>query len=152
LRGDGRGGFAAVSGQQSGLMIYGEQRAAAAADYDRDGRIDLAVTQVGAETKLYRNEVARPGLRVRLIGPPGNREGVGAILRARSASDWGPAHEIHAGSGYWSQESAVIVLTGSPAPTAVQVRWPGVKITEVTVPSGTAEISVDFSGKVEKFH
>src|SRR4029079_17386752 len=55
LRGDGRGGFAAVSGQQSGLMIYGEQRAAAAADYDRDGRIDLAVTQVGAETKLYRN-------------------------------------------------------------------------------------------------
>ncbi|NJN36689.1 MAG: DUF4118 domain-containing protein [Nitrospiraceae bacterium] len=32
LRGDGRGGFAAVPGQESGLNVYGEQRGAAAAD------------------------------------------------------------------------------------------------------------------------
>ena len=34
-------------------MVYGEQRGAAAADYDRDARVDLVVTQNGAATRLY---------------------------------------------------------------------------------------------------
>ena len=55
LRGNGDGRFSAVAGQESGIMIYGEQLAAAACDYDQDGDVDLAVTQTGAQTKLYRN-------------------------------------------------------------------------------------------------
>jgi len=38
-------------------------------DFDGDGRLDLAVSQNAAETKLYKNVAARPGLRVRLKGP-----------------------------------------------------------------------------------
>jgi hypothetical protein len=60
LRGNGRGDFTAVPGQESGLQIYGEQRGAAAMDYDHDGRMDLVVTQVGGETKLYQNQTPRP--------------------------------------------------------------------------------------------
>ena len=119
LRGDGHGGFAAVTGQQSGITIYGEQRGAAAADYDRDGRLDLVVTQVGAETKLYHNESARPGLRVRLAGPTGNPDGVGAVIRSKVGDEFGPAREIHCGSGYWSQDSAVQVMTGHGTPTGL---------------------------------
>jgi len=122
LRGDGHGGFAAVTGQQSGVAIYGEQRGAAAADYDRDGRLDLVVTQVGAETKLYHNESARPGLRVRLAGPTGNPESVGAVVRSKVGDEFGPAREIHCGSGYWSQDSAVQVLALPTAPQATIVR------------------------------
>src|SRR5205814_2421703 len=81
LRGDGKGGFSAVPGQESGLKIYGEQRGAALSDYDGDGRVDLVVTQNGAETKLYHNSGAKPGLRVQLSGPPGNLSGVGAAIR-----------------------------------------------------------------------
>jgi hypothetical protein len=53
LRGNGKGGFRAVAGQDSGIAVYGEQRGAAAADYDGDGRTDLVVSQNGTETKLY---------------------------------------------------------------------------------------------------
>jgi hypothetical protein len=55
LLGKGNGHFTAISGQESGIKIYGEQLAAAACDYDHDGRIDLVVTQTGGQTKLYRN-------------------------------------------------------------------------------------------------
>jgi hypothetical protein len=148
LLGDGRGGFVAATGQQSGLLIYGEQRGVAAGDYDGDGRTDLVVTQVGAETKLYRNETARPGLRVRLSGPAGNPQAVGTVMRLKSDEGLGPAREVHAGSGYWSQDSAVQVMTGTKAPTALWVRWPGGQVTEVKLPRNAAEITVTAQGEV----
>ena len=79
-------------------------------DYDQDGRVDLVVTQNGAETKLFRNVAGRPGLRVRLLGPPGNPHAVGAAMRSQMAERLGPLREIHAGSGYWSQDSSMTVL------------------------------------------
>ena len=130
LRGDGHGNFTAIHGQESGLLIYGEQRGAAAGDYDGDGRVDLVVTQLGAETRLYHNETARPGLRVRLRG-----QAVGAILRLKFGKEWGPAREVH-------DRGAVTIMTGSGAPTSIQVRWPGGKLTETEVPAGAREITV----------
>ncbi len=149
LRGDGKGGFAAVSGQDSGLKIYGEQRGAALCDYDGDGRMDLAVTQNGAETKLYRNVAARPGLRVRLNGSLGNPHGVGATIRLVAARRMGPAREVRAGSGYWSQDSSVQVLPAPESPAQIWVRWPGGKTTTSEVPSGANEIAVAPSGAVK---
>jgi hypothetical protein len=55
LQGDGRGGFRAVPGQESGLLIYGEQRACVAVDFNHDGAIDLVVTQNSGPTKVYLN-------------------------------------------------------------------------------------------------
>ncbi len=89
LRGDGRGGFTPVNGQESGLLIYGEQRGAAVGDFDNDGRADLIATQFNEQTKVYRNETARPGLRVRLKGSPGNPQAVGAQLRLGFAPRFG---------------------------------------------------------------
>src|SRR5437899_4063477 len=68
LRGDGTGKLNPMPGRESGIKIYGEQRGAAVADLNQDGRPDLVVTQNAAPTKLYRNANAKPGLRVRLIG------------------------------------------------------------------------------------
>ncbi|HTD67542.1 MAG TPA: VCBS repeat-containing protein, partial [Candidatus Limnocylindria bacterium] len=99
LYGNGRGEFTSVSGQENGLMLYGEQRGAAVCDYDGDGRLDLAVGQNGAETKLFHNQKAKPGLRVRLQSAEGNAIGVGAVIRRVHGATRGPAHEIHAGSG-----------------------------------------------------
>src|SRR6185503_19372066 len=110
LAGDGKGDFRSVPGQMSGLKIYGEQRGCAVSDYDADGRSYLVVGQNGPETKLYHNDGARAGLRVRLTGPPGNPNGIGATLRLHTADTVGPARAVHAGSGYWSQDSAIQVL------------------------------------------
>ena len=148
LRGDGRGGFAAVPGQEGGLTIYGEQRGAAAGDFDHDGRVDLVVSQNGAETKLYRNASARPGLRVRLIGTAGNADGVGAVLRLMSGDQAGPVREIHAGSGYWSQDGTVQVMSPPGQPPKLQVRWPCSSTTTADVPDGAREVSMDTSGKL----
>jgi hypothetical protein len=148
LRGDGKGGFHAVPGQESGIEVYGDQRGSALGDYDGDGRGDLVVTQNGGETKLYRNARGRPGLRVRLKGPTENPRGIGTVIRPMFGPRQGPAREIHGGSGYWSQDSAVPVL-GSPEPvTQVYVRWPGGETITVPVPAGAREIEIDGAGKV----
>ncbi|MBI5387338.1 MAG: VCBS repeat-containing protein [Verrucomicrobia bacterium] len=149
LRGAGRSGFTAVPGQESGLLIYGEQRGAAASDYDGDGRVDLAVSQNGAATKLFHNETARPGLRVKLEGPDGNPAGVGAVVRLVNGLTKSPARELHAGSGWWSQDSAVQVLGAPFEPKQLQVRWPGGKATTSEVPAGAREITVDSAGQVK---
>jgi len=152
LKGDGSGGLSPVPGQESGVKVYGEQRGAALCDYDGDGRVDLVVTQNGAETKLYHNVGARPGLRVRLQGPEGNPAGIGAQVRLLYAQRAGPVREIHAGSGYWSQDSAVQVLGTPQPPTQIWVRWPGGKSTTSALPQGAKEISVNQEGSIKVLH
>jgi hypothetical protein len=148
LKGDGTGGLRPVAGAASGILVYGEQRGAALADFDADGRVDLAVTQNGAATKLYRNVGARPGVRVRLSGPAANPAGVGAVLRLGRGGQWGPAREVRAGAGYWSQDSLVPVMALAAAPDQLQVRWPGGKTITVPLPAGAGEVTVDGNGKV----
>lgn len=144
LRGNGNQILEPVPGHLSGLTIYGEQRGAAAGDFNEDGRVDLVVAQNGAETKLYRNEKARPGLRVRLQGPPGNPDGIGALVRPMYGEHLGPAKEIHSGSGYWSQDSPVLVVGGSSPPTAIVVRWPGGVISTNGVPPDARQLNVQW--------
>jgi hypothetical protein len=148
LRGDGTGKLEAIPGQESGIKVYGEQRGAAVADFDQDGRPDLVVTQDGAPTKLFRNKTGKPGVRVRLIGPAGNPDGIGAQVRLFFGERAGPVREIHAGSGYWSEDSSVTVLSTPERPTAVWVRWPGGRITKTGLPEGIKEITVNHQGEL----
>jgi hypothetical protein len=142
LRGDGASGFTAMSGAESGLAIYGEQRGAAAGDFDADGRADLAVAQNRGATRLYHNRQARPGLRVRLEGPPGNPHAVGAVLRVGRDGNFGPARELHAGSGWWSQDSAVAVLAVPAGASQLQVRWPGGRVVVHPLPADAREVVI----------
>ena len=125
LLGDGTGRFTAQSVQASGLKILGDQRGAAAADYDGDARVDLAVSQNGGPMTLWHNTGGKPGIRVRLEGPADNPRGIGAQLRIVSGNRRGPVREVHAGSGYWSTDGAMTVLALPTGATAVWVRWPG---------------------------
>jgi len=149
LRGDGHGGFVCIAGQFSGIEVYGDQRGAAACDYDKDGRVDLAVSQNGSETKLFHNENAAPGLRVVLAGGEGNPAAYGAQLRLIYADGQGPVREVHGGGGYWSQDGATQVLGRGRPPVAVWVRWPGGKSVTYPLKEQAAEIVVSPSGKAE---
>jgi hypothetical protein len=144
LRGRGDGTFEPVPGQVSGLMVYGDQRGAAFADYDGDGRTDLVVSQNGAETKLYHNEHAQPGVSVRVDGGPRNPHGIGTVLRIVYDGSRGPAREVHGGSGYWSEDGAIQVLgvEAGKRPTGVWARWPGGRETVVPLAAGQRVITI----------
>ncbi len=148
LRGDGTGRLSPVSGSESGIQVYGEQRGAALADFDGDGRMDLAVSQNGGATKLYRNRRAAPGLRVKLRGSPGNPDAINAVMRLQFGDRPGPVREIHAGSGYWSQDAATQVLAVPESPTALWIRWPGGRVTTTPLPAAAKEVTVDSAGKL----
>ena len=154
LKGNGRGELAPVSGQESGFKVYGEQRGAAVCDFDRDGRVDLAITQNAGATKLFHNNNARPGLRVRLKGPAGNPAGVGAQIRLENDKIKSALREIQAGSGYWSQNSSVQIMSlpeGRSA-SSISVLWPGGKKTNSTIPADAREIEVAADGAVKKLN
>ena len=142
LRGQGDGKFAAMPGAWSGIEVYGEQRGSAVADFDADGRPDLVVTQNGAATRLFGNRGATPGLRVRVAGSSGNPAGVGAMVRLRHGKRLGPAREVHAGSGFLSQDDATQVLGVAGVATEGWIRWPGGETNSVSVPAGVKEIVI----------
>ena len=142
LLGDGSGGLTPMPGARSGVVVYGDQRGAAFSDFDRDGRLDIAMAQNGAETRLFQNRGARPGLRVRVRGPASNPEAVGAQVRLVFDKGPGPVREIHAGSGYWSQNGTVQVFGVPNRPVEAWVRWPGGGVRRVPIPPGSGEIIV----------
>ncbi len=146
LRGSGHGTFTAVDGSLTGVKVYGEQRGAALADFNHDGRVDLVVSQNNGATKLFLNETAKAGLRVILRGPTGNPDAVSAQMRVRYANGLlGPCRSISAGTGYWSQDAATQVLGCSETPQALWIRWPGGKEQIVPIDNNSREIIVRYS-------
>ena len=80
-----------------------------------------------------------------MIGPPGNPEGIGAVVRLQSDGFTGPARELHAGTGVGSQDAAVVVLHLSstlPAATRLLVRWPGGRSRSMPIPAGARALEV----------
>ena len=142
LRGRGNGRFEPVSGQRSGVTVYGEQRGSAVSDFDRDGRADLVVSQNGAATRLFRNAAAKPGIRVRVAGSTSNPTGIGTQLRLKSGGKLGPVREVHGGAGYLSQDDAIQVMAAGDLPSSAWVRWPGGATNVVAIPSGASDITI----------
>ena len=132
ILGDGKGNFNSLPGHLSGIKIYGEQRGAAFADFNLDNRIDLIVTQNGAQTKLYENTNSEPGLRVKLRGSKFNPWAFGAKIQiSYKDGSLGPVREIQSGSGYWSQNSPIQILGIKGEASDLKIQWPdGSKTTE----------------------
>jgi len=76
---------------------------------------------------LYRNATSKPGLRIKLEGASPNLDAIGASIRLVGKNGSGPVRELYAGSGYWSQDSLIQVMTLPEAVQEVWVRWPGGK-------------------------
>jgi hypothetical protein len=119
LRGKGDGTFVALDSTESGVNMFGEQRAAALGDFNSDGRVDLAVMQSNDRSKIYLNERAKRGLRIRFA------EGKSGEVRVVYANG-------RKGPTRVAGEGTIQVLGLAETPEAIWIRWSGGK--EQTIP------------------
>lgn len=137
LLGDGTGAFKPLTGMESGIIINGEQRGAALADFNNNGRTDIAVTQNNNATRLFKNSAEQKGIQVTLTGPDQNINAIGASLRILySDGSFGPRRTILTASGYWSQNSFTQVLGYRQGASQIEVTWPDGKKETVDIVSG----------------
>jgi len=101
----------------------------AKADFDRDGDVDLIITNYKDRAHYYVNNVAKGHwLQIRLRGRQSNRDGVGSIIRIRARDDR-QMRVISAGDGYASQFSRVahFGLGKNEVIEELEVLWPSGK-------------------------
>ena len=141
LRGDGHGHFTPVPPAESGLIVPGDAKALAVLDLDQDGWPDFLVTRNNQTTLAFRNRgmAGRHFLRIQLQGANGNPTAVGARLTVELMDGLTQTSEVYAGSGYYSQSTAVgfFGFPDASPPRAVRVRWPSGLTTEHRVPAGS---------------
>jgi hypothetical protein len=143
LLGNGKGGFRALSPAESGVTLHSAQRGVAVADFNRDGRPDLCVAQNNGTTALLRNAGGKPGLRVRVQGPPENPHAIGACLRMQiDGAATGPAREVRTGSGYLSADSTTLVFPATARASSLEIRWPGGRKTVQPIPVDARDLTV----------
>ena len=147
MLGDGKGGFEPMPSSASGIAAYGEQRSCAVSDYNHDGRIDLAIGQNNAQTKLMLNTSGMAGLRVRLKGRGQNPAAVGARVSMRIPGGPAITKEVQSGAGYWGVNSSVLVLPSQHHPCELLITWPSGGRSSHKIPEGTREAVLHEDGK-----
>jgi hypothetical protein len=118
-----------------GLALEHVSRGTAAADFDNDGDVDLAVSNNGGPGALLRNEGNDAGnwLSVALRPAPGsNRDGVGARVEIITG-DRRQMDEVRRGSSYFSSEDPRLHfgLGSHTVVDVLRVRWPGGRVQEL---------------------
>lgn len=124
---DGDGTFTEVS-ETSGAYFSEELvgRAAASADYDNDGDIDIAIMNSNQHAVLLRNEGGNRNnwINIRLVGKHNNRDGIGSkvIVNAGGVTQ---IAEVKSGSSYASRSDLRLLfgLGDVERIESITVRW-----------------------------
>jgi hypothetical protein len=130
---DGRGFFeiASAAWPEARPMVG---RGGAHADFDGDGRVDLAISQHGGRLILLRNVSDSSGnwLALRLRQQQRNRFAVGARVALRIGDRWQTA-QVLAGSSYLSQDGSDLHfgLGTATQADALRVHWPDGSVQEL---------------------
>ena len=139
LLGDCAGGFVRAD---EVFRDPGRGRGLAVGDLDRDGRPDVVTFGKQYARIFLTSGGCDPGISIRLRGPPGNREGIGARVEAtvggRTQTRWMlPA--VTAGSSL----AEIYVGLGGEAEAELRVIWPDGAITEVGAVAGGSAIEIE---------
>ncbi len=126
-RNDG-GRFEEVGGACGPAFAAAEgNRAAAFADVEGDGDVDVLVTRIDGRPALLRNDGASsvPWIRLRLFGTRSNREGIGALCLLQAGGRLQRLEARSDGSFFAASEPVPhFGLGGAASAEWVEVRWP----------------------------
>ena len=126
-----------------GALRAGDARGVAAADYDNDGDLDLAINHNPGDNDivarrpaaLLRNRIGdtRSWLAVELRGSRSNRDGVGAVVTLEAAGER-QLRQRTAGSSFASQHSGRLYfgLGDTARVERLTVRWPSGQVDEAS--------------------
>ncbi|MGA3044873.1 MAG: CRTAC1 family protein [Bryobacteraceae bacterium] len=121
-----RGKFTDVSeGAGKDFANPGLHRGVVFADFDRDGRVDAAVTAIGGPIELWWNRSPHKNwLQLRLRGKRSNRSAIGAQVTCKSASGT-QSRTVTNSVGYASSSDLTVHFGLGADPSAiVEIRWP----------------------------
>ncbi len=108
-------------------------RGVAAADLDRDGRLDLVIANNNAPPTILMNALESAGrwVELELVGSRSNRDAVGAAVRLRAGGKT-MTRTVEAGSGYSAQSAHTLHfgLAGAEELESLEVRWPSGAVDE----------------------
>jgi hypothetical protein len=125
----------------AGLQDHRRNEGVVLADLDRDGDLDLYVTNLAGNNRLYRNTLDSAGY-LRIVPPPlaAGSHGATAWLARAGATGFGVAQPLQSGTGFCSQGPPEFLFRLPDAgPWQPRVRYAGGKVVEMTaVPGGTA--------------
>lgn len=138
------------------LAIPRVSRAAAFADYDNDGDVDILVTNNGQRPQLFRNDGGNRNhwLEVRLIGTRSNRDAVGAKVNL-VAGGVKQKDEVKGGMSYQAAHDPRLHfgLGKAARVSQLEVLWPSRAVTKLTdipadrcvsIREGTGEVPSHF--------
>lgn len=148
LMGTGQGSYVAKhlpTGPYSHFMAISQ----VLIDLEGDGDLDVVQARpapnLSSTIRIWRNDLVAKGgfVRVRLQGKPGNREAIGAVVRAKLAG--APRSRWLLGNGGYGGTRAVVAefgLGASPTLDEVQVTWPDGKVSNLgTIAAGKTVVA-----------
>jgi hypothetical protein len=113
--------------EAAGVADRGDGRGVVCFDYDRDGDIDVFISNNNGSARLFRNDTGNQAgfLNVRLIGRPPNTQGIGARVYVTSEG-MTQMRELRAGCNYVSQDpsEAHFGLGAATVVSELRIRWP----------------------------
>jgi tetratricopeptide (TPR) repeat protein len=122
----GDGTFANISGAV-GLDFEDDSRAFALADFDHDGRLEVALkNRTGPQLRILRCEAPDLGnaLALRLRGTKSNRDAIGAVV-ILTTPEGRQIKMQQAGTGFPSQHSKEVFFgIGKAVAASAEIRWP----------------------------
>ncbi len=125
---------------------------AAYADFDNDGDLDLVINNLDHPASLYRNTYSENNpsnqwLSVKLSGPPGNRDAIGARVYVYTGSEMNQMQENYSGRGFKSSMDPRLhfAFSENQQPDRIVVEWPDKSTSTLTDLQLNSEMIIRFN-------